>query len=238
MVLTRRRTLLAVGSFAASAAAWNFPNGVDVTLTSNSTNTCEHLKLKYGNMTIMPTDSEYADENECKLLLASTVLLNQVYEKLILCEVSWNAGAWLGPACILTPSTAEQMSCAVKKLVEFATPFAIRGGGHMPIPDAANINSTGILISSSQLTTLELSEDLQTLSVGPGHPWGDVYEFLDTTRTGKMVVGGRYSPVGIPGYLLGGGMSFYSFEYGFSSSNGNVRAYEVGLLSISVPSHT
>lgn len=107
----------------------------------------------------------------------------------------------------------------------------------MPIPDAANINSTGVLISSSQLTTLKLSEDLQTLSVAPGHPWGDVYEFLDTTKTGKMVVGGRYTPVGIPGYLLGGGMSFYSFEYGFSSTNGNVRAYEVSFHNYSSPKH-
>ncbi|KAH8660740.1 hypothetical protein BGZ60DRAFT_381647 [Tricladium varicosporioides] len=115
------------------------------------------------------------------------------------------------------------MSCAVKNLVKFGTPFAMRGGGHMPISDAANINSTGILISSTKLTTLELSEDQSTVSVGPGKRWGDVYIYLAGTGSGKMVVGGRYAPVGIPGYLLGGGMSFFSYEYGFSSTNGNVK---------------
>jgi len=104
---------------------------------------------------------------------------------------------------------------------------ALRGGGHMPIKDAANINSTGILISSTNLKTLKLSDDQQTLSLGPGYRWGDAYMYLDETKTGKMVVGGRYAPVGVPGYLLGGGMSFFSYEYGFSSTNGNVRAYNV-----------
>lgn len=122
------------------------------------------------------------------------------------------------------------MSCAVKNLVKFGTPFAMRGGGHMPISDAANINSTGILISSTKLTTLELSEDQSTVSVGPGKRWGDVYIYLAGTGSGKMVVGGRYAPVGIPGYLLGGGMSFFSYEYGFSSTNGNVKTFEVSLL--------
>ena len=51
-----------------------------------------------------------------------------------------------------------------------------------------------------------------------------------------MVVGGRYGPVGVPGYLLGGGMSFYSYEYGFSSTAGNVRAFEVSLSQLRSPS--
>jgi FAD/FMN-containing dehydrogenase len=120
------------------------------------------------------------------------------------------------------------MSYAVKNLVKFATPFAMRGGGHMPIPDAANINSTGILISSTNLKTLQISDDSSTLAISPGHRWGEAYIYLDALGTGKMVVGGRYAPVGVPGYMLGGGMSFFSYEYGFSSTNGNVAAYEVG----------
>ena len=99
----------------------------------------------------------------------------------------------------------------------------------MPIADAANINSTGILISSTNLKTMQLSEDGGILSLGPGYRWGDAYEYLNSTGTGKMVIGGRYAPVGVPGYLLGGGMSFYSYEYGFSSTNGNVQAFNVSL---------
>ncbi|KAF8866364.1 FAD-binding domain-containing protein [Acephala macrosclerotiorum] len=112
------------------------------------------------------------------------------------------------------PTSAEQVSCAVKFLVKFQTPFAMRGGGHMPIADAANINSTGILISSTNLNTLSLSDDLSYVEVGPGPRWGDVYEYLNSTGTGEMVVGGRYAPVGVPGLLLGGEMSFFSYDYG------------------------
>lgn len=103
----------------------------------------------------------------------------------------------------------------------------MRGGGHMFIPSAANIGPEGVLISSTKLNTLSLSADLQTVSVGPGPRWGDVYVYLASTGTGKMVVGGRYSPVGVPGLLLGGGISFYSSKYGFASGNGNIRGMEV-----------
>ena len=107
----------------------------------------------------------------------------------------------------------------------------MRGGGHMPIANAANINASGILISSTNLNILQLSEDHETMSVGPANRWGDVYVYLNATKTGKMVVGGRYGPVGVPGLLLGGGMSFFSYEYGFASANGNVKAFEVSLSS-------
>ena len=101
----------------------------------------------------------------------------------------------------------------------------------MPIANAANINASGILISSTNLKILQLSEDHETMSVGPANRWGDVYVYLNATETGKMVVGGRYSPVGVPGLLLGGVMSFFSYEYGFASANGNVKAFEVSLSS-------
>lgn len=97
----------------------------------------------------------------------------------------------------------------------------------MPVETAANINSSGVLLSSTKLNSMSLSDDLGTMSVGPGNRWGDVYAHIDGITKSVTVVGGRYGPVGVPGLLLGGGMSFYSYEYGFSSSNGNVRAYEV-----------
>lgn len=95
----------------------------------------------------------------------------------------------------------------------------------MPISDAANINAAGVLISSTNLNTLELSSDRTHLSVGPGPRWGDVYTFLNGTEL--TVVGGRLGPVGVPGLLLGGKLSFYSFHHGLASAGGKIRAYEV-----------
>lgn len=103
----------------------------------------------------------------------------------------------------------------------------MRGGGHMPIADAANINSAGVLISSTNLNTLQLSEDRQTMSIGPGPRWGNVFEYMDGTNL--TIVGGRLAPVGVPGLLLGGGISFYSYKHGLGSAGGKIKAYEVSL---------
>lgn len=103
----------------------------------------------------------------------------------------------------------------------------MRGGGHMPIDSANAIGPTGVLISSSNLNMLVLSADRETLSIGPGPRWLDVYDFLE--GSGLAVVGARIGPVGVPGLLLGGGVSFYSYEYGVASTNGNIKGYEVKL---------
>lgn len=95
----------------------------------------------------------------------------------------------------------------------------------MPISNASSIDATGILISSRNMRTLQLSDDRDTLTIGPGLRWSDVYTALDGTEV--TVLGGRGSPIGVSGLLLGGGISFFSYEYGLASTNGNIKAYEV-----------
>lgn len=117
------------------------------------------------------------------------------------------------------------MAYAVQTLVAFGTTFALQGGGHMPIAGSANIDASGVLISSADLDQLILSEDQSTVSVGPGNHWVDVYDYLEPS--GKIIVGGRMGVVGVPGFLLGGGISFFSWEYGWSSAN--IASYEVSI---------
>lgn len=97
----------------------------------------------------------------------------------------------------------------------------------MPISGYNGIDSTGILLSSSNLTTLALSSDKSTVSVGPGNRWGDVYSHLAPSNL--AAVGGRIGHVGVPGLLLGGGISFYSSQHGFASDN--VVKYQVSCIS-------
>lgn len=101
----------------------------------------------------------------------------------------FNAASWLSPQCIFVPKSPETMSTAVKLLGNTNTPFAIRGGGHMPITNAANINSSGILLASSGLNKLQLSADKSVLEVGAGNVWADVYKYLEPHKL--TVVGGR-----------------------------------------------
>jgi FAD/FMN-containing dehydrogenase len=103
----------------------------------------------------------------------------------------------------------------------------VRGGGHMPIPGYANTIG-GVLIALTDLNTIQLSADKSSVSVGPGRRWEEVYAYLEPS--GLVVLGGRVGIVGVPGLLLGGGISFYSNQHGFASDN--VIAYEVRSLMI------
>lgn len=124
---------------------------------------------------------------------------------------------------MFVPEDATQVSYAIVTMTLTLSKFAVRGGGHMPIAGYNGIDSTGILLSASNLTTLALSADKTTVSVGPGNRWGDVYLYLAPSKL--AAVGGRVGHVGVPGLLLGGGISFYSSQKGFASDN--VVKYQV-----------
>lgn len=95
----------------------------------------------------------------------------------------------------------------------------------MPIPGYANIDG-GILVGLTDLNQIKLSSDKSYVSVGPGRRWEEVYDFLEPY--GLVALGGREGIVGVPGLLLGGGISFYSNQYGFASDN--VIAFEVRIF--------
>ncbi|KZM18431.1 uncharacterized protein EKO05_0001313 [Ascochyta rabiei] len=167
---------------------------------------CAKFKLKYPEQTYFPGSAGYTYETQ---------------------SVYWSATNNNGPACVFAPQNAQQVSLAVTTVTLTLSKFAVRGGGHMPIPGYNGINNSGILLSPSNLTTLALSSDKSTVSVGPGNRWGDVYSYLAPSNL--AAVGGRIGHVGVPGLLLGGGISFYSSQHGFASDN--VVKYECVLSS-------
>jgi FAD/FMN-containing dehydrogenase len=87
----------------------------------------------------------------------------------------------------------------------------------MPIAGYNGIDEQGILLSTSNLTQLALSDDQAVVSIGAGNRWREVYSYL--APFGLAAVGGRVSEVGVSGFTLGGGISFYSNQYGFGSDN-------------------
>lgn len=82
--------------------------------------------------------------------------------------------------------------------------FAIRGGGHMPAPLAANIDS-GVLVDMAGLNTVTYDASSGTATVGAGSRWRAVYEALRIHNV--TVVGGRVLDVGVAGLTLGGASS-------------------------------
>jgi len=94
--------------------------------------------------------------------------------------------------------------------------FAVRSGGHTPIPGANNVDD-GITIDLLNMNGTTYDADSEVASILPAARWGSVYEALEPL--GRMVAGGRGSTVGVGGYLLGGGISHYAPRVGLSCDN-------------------
>lgn len=201
MAIQQLAMLFAVTSAIQKAALASFTSN---NLTHNpfpAQAACQELQALYPAVTHYPNSTGYVQDN----------------------EDFWSQASALGPACIFTPARAEDLGHAVQILKSFSSPFAMRGGGHMPIGDFNNIDSTGVLLSSRGFKQLELEGDGHSLHVGPSNHWQDVYKYLEPE--GKVVVGGRLGVVGIPGFVIGGGISFFSAQYGWASNN--VKSYTV-----------
>ncbi|KAI8948327.1 FAD binding domain-containing protein [Xylaria longipes] len=135
----------------------------------------------------------------------------------------------LKPSCILMPTTTEEVAAIVSILATNNESFAIKSGGHNPNNYFASIDG-GPLISTKKLDEVILDPVAQTVRVGPGNRWDDVSAALD--GSGYTAVGGRIGNVGVGGYMLGGGLSFMSTEYGWAANS--VLEYELVLANASV----
>ncbi|KAF4552821.1 FAD-binding domain-containing protein 14 [Elsinoe fawcettii] len=156
---------------------------------------CEVLRTFYPDVTSFPNSTAYNADN----------------------TDYWTAASSLGPACIFAPTRAQDLGTAILLLRTAKAPFAVRGGGHMPIGDFNNIDSRGVLLSSSNFKQLSYSANKATVNVGPDNRWQDVYKFV--SPDGLVVIGGRVGIVGIPGFFLGGGVSFLGNQYGWAANN-------------------
>ncbi|PVI06638.1 FAD-binding domain-containing protein [Periconia macrospinosa] len=137
----------------------------------------------------------------------------------------WSTGCGaLKPSCQLYPSTAQEMADIVKILNANNETFAVKSGGHNPNKGFASVQG-GPLISTKNLNEVIFDREAMTVRVGPGNDWQDVHEALE--GTGVTVVGGRIGDVGVGGYVLGGGLSFLSTQYGWAANN--ILQYEVVL---------
>lgn len=81
----------------------------------------------------------------------------------------------------------------------------------------------GITIDLGQLNNLELTEDKSIAKAGTGNTWMKVYTTVE--KDGLAVVGGRVQDIGVGGFTLGGGISFFANSRGWGCDN--VANYEV-----------
>ena len=118
--------------------------------------------------------------------------------------------------CVVQPSTTGDVQRIVSYLSSRRVRFAIRSGGHLPSPLGANTND-GVLVDTSSLNIKEYDRTTQTVKIGTGLKWRQVYDYLDQYKV--TVVGGRVLDVGVGGLILGSGLSYLSDLYGMACDN-------------------
>jgi len=113
----------------------------------------------------------------------------------------------INPACIICPTSSEDVSLTLKTISKVDIKFAIRGGGHNLNGGFANIEN-GVVISLRALKSVTIAEDKSSVTIEGGAKWGEVYPHLDAL--GIATSGGRVAGVGVGGLSTGG--KFYSHE--------------------------
>jgi FAD binding domain/Berberine and berberine like len=127
-----------------------------------------------------------------------------------------NGRVQLRPAFVVYAGSAADIAVTLRYARDAELPLTVRGGGH----SAAGycMNDGGIVLDLALLNAVTLNEEAQTLRVQMGATWEQIYAEI-ISRTHLIPIGGGCLPVGIPGFVLGGGFSFVSRSYGMSIDN-------------------
>lgn len=76
------------------------------------------------------------------------------------------------PACLVKPTTPEDLSAVMKVIAEKRINFAISSGGHTGNPGFSS--TKGIQITMKGFQHVTLSSDKQTVDIGSGNIWDNV----------------------------------------------------------------
>ncbi|QRV84373.1 FAD-binding domain protein [Ceratobasidium sp. AG-Ba] len=134
----------------------------------------------------------------------------------------WASSSDQNSACVVEPASANDVSTILKIVGKTSTPFGVRSGGHATNPKFSSTPGVQIaLFKFNQVVyhSAPLAEDgsVGTVEVGAGLIWDDVYTALEPHQV--TVVGGRATGIGVGGFILGGGYSYLTNQYGLAIDN-------------------
>ncbi|KAI0178947.1 hypothetical protein GGR52DRAFT_569850 [Hypoxylon sp. FL1284] len=145
-------------------------------------------------------------------------------------ETWYAANNRLRPYCFVLPQTAEEVSTTLTTLVNVNDGagdwhIAVKSGGHGVFGTSSVAN--GVTIDLSHMNGSTYDPETNLAKIQPGGRWKNVYANLETQ--GVTATGGRDGDVGVGGFLLGGGNSFFTGRMGFGCDS--VVNYEVVLAN-------
>ena len=128
---------------------------------------------------------------------------------------AWNLTADQRPAAIAFPRSAADVGAAVGFARRCGLRVAAHGTGHNTEP----VNSlTGtLLIETSKMRQVAIDPAAMTARAAAGASWGEVT--AAAARHGLTGLAASWPGVGVVGYTLGGGMSWFGRSHGLSANN-------------------
>ncbi|KAJ6614360.1 hypothetical protein B0H10DRAFT_2436007 [Mycena sp. CBHHK59/15] len=119
-------------------------------------------------------------------------------------------------AIAVQPGHVDDLAEIMKVLAKYKVLFAIKAGGHATNPFFSS--TMGVQIYMCRLNKVQYRRKTQTVDIGAGCVWDEVYG--EMTKHRRNIVGGASAAgVGVAGYLLGGGYSLKTNQYGLGIDN-------------------
>ncbi|KAK2462602.1 hypothetical protein APHAL10511_005335 [Amanita phalloides] len=126
-------------------------------------------------------------------------------------------------ACTVEPGSAKDVGVILRLLGSTRTPFGVKSGGHAMNPGFSS--SKGVQIALYRFNEVDYDAKMQSVVIGAGLNFDDVYAALAPNNV--SVAGGRVTGIGVGGFLLGGGYSWKTNQYGLGIDT--IIAYELVL---------
>lgn len=119
--------------------------------------------------------------------------------------------------CAVQPGSVDDLKKIVRVLkTHDKVKFAVKGGGHSTNPGFSS--TTGIQISMANFNEIKYNSKTQNLRIGAGCLFDEVYKEIAQYK--RNIVGGATAAgVGVAGWLLGGGYSLLTNQYGLGIDN-------------------
>jgi FAD binding domain len=136
-------------------------------------------------------------------------------------RLAWNLAVDQQPAAVVFPETAEDVVAAVELARAFGLRVAAQGTGHNAGP-LGQLDDT-ILVKTERLRGIEIDPETRVARVDAGVRSLELVEAA--ARHGLSPLPGSSPDVGVVGYTLGGGLSWFGRKYGLAANS--VHAIEL-----------
>jgi FAD/FMN-containing dehydrogenase len=136
-------------------------------------------------------------------------------------RLAWNLAVDQQPAAVVFPESAEDVIAAVELARAFELRVTAQGTGHNAAP-LGPLEDT-VLVKTERMRGIEIDPENQIARIDAGVRSVELVEAA--AQHGLAPLAGSSPDVGVVGYTLGGGLSWFGRKYGLAASN--VHAIEL-----------